>query len=143
MRTIAWPIDPWRRLAPTTATLLSGLNQPHGLAFRDGRLLVAQSDRVDAYAYAAGRASDPQTVVDGLPDAKSDDLRGAYAHALKSVAVGEDGAVYVSVGSTGNISEEDRDAEPQRATILRVPPGGGTAPAGRPERGRRGPCAVA
>ncbi len=63
----------------------------------------------------------------GLPDAKSDDLRGAYAHALKSVAVGDDGAVYVSVGSTGNISAEDRDADPQRATILRVPPGGGAA----------------
>ena len=119
----------------TTATLLGGLNQPHGLAFHDGRLYVAQSDRVDAYAYADGRATDPRTVVDGLPDAKSDDLRGAYAHALKSVAVGEDGAVYVSVGSTGNISEEDRDADPQRATILRVPPGGGEA---RPEVFARG-----
>ena len=112
---------------PTTATLLSGLNQPHGLAFHDGRLYVAQSDRVDSYAWADGLASDPQPVVTGLPDAKSPDLRGAYAHALKSVAVGEDGAVYVSIGSTGNISAEDRDADPQRATILRVPPGGGPA----------------
>lgn len=112
---------------PTSAPLLTGLNQPHGLAFHDGRLYVAQSDRVDAYAYADGRAGDPQVVVDGLPDAKSPDLRGAYAHALKSVAVGDDGAVYVSVGSTGNVSEEDRDADPQRATILRVPPGGGKA----------------
>ena len=116
-----------RTASPTTTTLLSGLNQPHGLAFHDGRLYVAQSDRVDAYAYADGRASDPRVVDDGLPDAKSPDLRGAYAHALKSVAVGEDGAVYVSVGSTGNLSEEDRDADPQRATILRVPPGGGKA----------------
>ena len=116
-----------RTQAPARTTLLSGLNQPHGLAFHEGRLYVAQSDRVDAYAYADGRASDPQVVVDGLPDAKSADLRGAYAHALKSVAVGEDGAVYVSVGSTGNISEEDRDADPQRATILRVPSGGGKA----------------
>ena len=113
--------------APTTTTLLSGLNQPHGLAFHDGRLYVAQSDRVDTYAYADGRATSPQVVVDGLPDAKSPDLRGAYAHALKSVAVGADGAAYVSVGSTGNISAEDRDADPQRAVILRVPPGGGQA----------------
>jgi glucose/arabinose dehydrogenase len=113
--------------APSTAPLLTGLNQPHGLAFHDGRLYVAQSDRVDAYAYADGRAGDPRAVVDGLPDAKSPDLRGAYAHALKSVGVGRDGAVYVSVGSTGNVSAEDRDADPQRATILRVPPGGGPA----------------
>jgi glucose/arabinose dehydrogenase len=41
------------------------------------------------------------------------------------VAVGKDGAVYLSIGSTGNVSEEDRDADPERATILRVPPGGG------------------
>ena len=111
----------------TTTTLLSGLNQPHGLAFQDGRLYVAQSDRVDAYAYADGAVVDPRVVVDGLPDAKSPDLGGAYAHALKSVAVDPDGAVYVSVGSTGNVSAEDRDADPQRATILRVPPGGGRA----------------
>ena len=111
--------------APQQQTLLSGLNQPHGLAFSGSTLYVAESDRVDAYRYADGAATAPRTVVEGLPDAKSADLRGAYAHALKSVAVGEDGAVYVSVGSTGNVSEEDRDADPERATVLRVPPGGG------------------
>ncbi|MBF6949446.1 gluconolaconase, partial [Acinetobacter baumannii] len=68
-----------RTAEPTTVTLLSGLDQPHGLAFHDGRLYLAQSDRVDAYTYADGRATDPQPVVTGLPDAKSPDLRGAYA----------------------------------------------------------------
>ena len=46
----------------------------------------------------------------------SPELGGEYAHALKSVAVGPDGAVYVSVGSTGNVSEDDRSAIPERAT---------------------------
>ncbi|MGI3781542.1 MAG: PQQ-dependent sugar dehydrogenase, partial [Janthinobacterium lividum] len=124
---VVTPVGGNQTTSPTTTTLLSGLDQPHGLAFHDGRLYVAQSDRVDTYTYADGRASDPQVVVDGLPDARSADLRGAYAHALKSVAVGEDGAAYVSVGSTGNISAEDRGADPQRAVILRVPPGGGKA----------------
>lgn len=113
--------------APGQETLVSGLEQPHGLAFAGSALYVAESNRVDAYDYRDGQLSNRRTVVDGLPDAKSPDLRGAYAHALKSVAVGEDGAVYVSVGSTGNISAEDRDADPQRATILRVGPGGGPA----------------
>ncbi|MGI8458226.1 MAG: PQQ-dependent sugar dehydrogenase [Propionibacteriaceae bacterium] len=114
--------------APTPSTLLSGLNQPHGLAFAGpSTLYVAQSDRVDAYAYGDGVASVPRTVVDGLPDAKSPELKGAYAHALKSVTVGPDGAVYVSVGSTGNVSVADRSADPERATIMRVPPGGGQA----------------
>ncbi|MGI3782808.1 MAG: PQQ-dependent sugar dehydrogenase, partial [Janthinobacterium lividum] len=124
---VVTPVAGDRSAAPTTAPLLTGLDQPHGLAFHDGRLYVAQSDRVDVYGYADGRATDPRLVVGGLPDAKSPDLHGAYAHALKSVAVGPDGAAYVSVGSTGNISAEDRDAGPQRAVILRVPPGGGKA----------------
>src|SRR3954470_10779104 len=111
--------------APTQHTLVSGLNQPHGLAFAGSTLYLAESDRVDAFTYQAGAVSGKRTVVDGLPDAKSPELGGAYAHALKSVAVGRDGALYVSVGSTGNVSAEDRDATPERASILRVPPGGG------------------
>lgn len=112
---------------PAQQTLLSGLNQPHGLAFAGATLYVAESDRVDAYDYADGAVNRKRTIVAGLPDAKSPDLRGAYAHALKSVAVGPGGAVYVSVGSTGNVSPEDREANPQRATILRVPAEGGPA----------------
>jgi glucose/arabinose dehydrogenase len=109
------------------SVLLDGLNQPHGLAFSGGRLYVAESDQVDVYDYADGAATNRRTVTGGLPDAKSPDLNGAYAHALKSVAVGPDGSIYFSIGSTGNISAEDRDADPPRATIMRVPPGGGPA----------------
>jgi glucose/arabinose dehydrogenase len=111
--------------APTQSTLVSGLNQPHGLAFTGDTLYVAESDQVDGFTYRAGAVSGRRVVIDGLPDAKSPELGGAYAHALKSVAIGKDGALYVSVGSTGNISAEDRDADPERATILRAPAGGG------------------
>ncbi|WP_063775565.1 PQQ-dependent sugar dehydrogenase [Actinoplanes rectilineatus] len=111
--------------AATQQTLVSGLNQPHGLAFRGDTLFVAESDKVDSFRYARGTVTDKRVVVGGLPDDKSPELRGAYSHALKSVAVGDDGALYVSVGSTGNVSVEDRDATPERASILRVPPGGG------------------
>ncbi|HVQ52579.1 MAG TPA: gluconolaconase, partial [Mycobacterium sp.] len=61
------------------------------------------------------------------PDARSPDLGGAYSHALKSVTVGRDGALYFSIGSTGNITADDRSANPPRATIMRIPPGGGPA----------------
>jgi len=113
--------------APTQEVLLEGLDQPHGLAFAGNSLYVAESDQVDVYDYAEGKAVNGRTVAGGLPDAKSPDLRGAYSHALKSVAIGPDGAVYFSIGSTGNISAEDRNANPPRATIMRVPPGGGPA----------------
>lgn len=110
---------------PQSKVLLAGLDLPHGLAFQGSTLYVAQSDQVDAYDYADGTATRPRTVAAGLPDARSPELGGAYAHALKSVAVGLDGAVYFSIGSTGNISAQDRSATPPRATIMRVPPGGG------------------
>ncbi|HEV7789246.1 MAG TPA: gluconolaconase [Pseudonocardia sp.] len=119
------------RLAPgssgqvTSSVLLDGLDQPHGLAFDGTTLYVAESDQVDAYTYAGGATSGRRTVADGLPDAKSAELGGAYAHALKSVTVGPDRSIYYSVGSTGNISGEDRDAVPQRAVIMRIPPAGG------------------
>lgn len=105
--------------------LLDGLNQPHGLTFVGDSLYIAESDRVEVYVYRDGAATGRRTIAAGLPDARSPDLRGAYSHALKSVAVGPDGAVYFSIGSTGNISEEDRSATPPRATIMRVPAGGG------------------
>lgn len=112
---------------PRQSVLLDGLDQPHGLAFADGTLYVAESDQVDAYAYADGAVSARRTLAAGLPDAKSPDLRGAYAHALKSVVVGPDRAVYFSIGSTGNVTAEDRAADPPRAAIMRIPPGGGPA----------------
>ena len=112
---------------PDRGALLDGLEQPHGLAFAGPTLYVAESNRIDAYDYVDGRAVNRRTIADGLPDAKSPDLHGAYAHALKSVAVGSDDAVYFSIGSTGNISAEDRGASPPRATVMRVPPGGGPA----------------
>jgi glucose/arabinose dehydrogenase len=110
---------------PAQRTLVAGLNQPHGLAFTGDTLYVAESDQVDSFTYRAGAISGKRVAIDGLPDAKSPELGGAYAHALKSVAIGKDGTLYVSVGSTGNISAKDRDANPERATILRAPAGGG------------------
>jgi glucose/arabinose dehydrogenase len=107
--------------------LLTGLNKPHGLAFDGSTLYVAQSDRLDAYTYEDGKASDPRPLITGLPDERSPELGGKYAHALKSVTLGRDGSVYLSVGSTGNISAEDLTADPPRASILRMPPGGGKA----------------
>ena len=112
---------------PRESVLLDGLDQPHGLAFNGNTLYVAESDQIDTYDYADGAATNQRTVAANLPDARSPDLRGAYSHALKSVAVGPDGAVYFSIGSTGNISADDRNASPPRATIMRIPPGGGPA----------------
>ncbi|MGH3675147.1 MAG: PQQ-dependent sugar dehydrogenase [Mycobacterium sp.] len=112
---------------PHRSLLIETLTLPHGLAFAGSTLYVAESNEINAYTYADGRVTNRRTIVSGLPDAKSLDLHGAYAHQLKSVTIGRDGAIYFSIGSTGNITAEDRSATPPRATIMRVPPGGGPA----------------
>ena len=120
-------LTPKSGAAPEQSTLLEDLDRPHGIAFAGSTLYVAESDQIDAYDYANGTATNRRTVAADLPDARSPELHGAYAHALKSVAVGPDGAVYFSIGSTGNISADDRNADPPRATIMRIPPRGGLA----------------
>lgn len=110
---------------PQQSVLLDGLDAPHGLAFAGSTLYVAESDQINAYTYANGAATTPRVIATDLPDDRSPELHGAYAHALKSVAVGPDGSVYFSIGSTGNITAEDRSANPQRAAIMRIPPQGG------------------
>jgi glucose/arabinose dehydrogenase len=108
-----------------SAVLLDGLKAPHGMAFAGSALYIAESNQLDTYDYNNGVATGKRILVSGLPDGSSPDLGGAYAHTLKSVAVGADGAVYFSIGSTANSSAQDRDATPARATIMRIPSAGG------------------
>ncbi|MEJ3651381.1 gluconolaconase [Actinomycetes bacterium KLBMP 9759] len=108
--------------------VLDNLNQPLGIAFDGRTVYVAESDTITSYDYEQGKLVNPRPVAKNLPDAKSADLGGTYAHALKNVVVGPDRSLYYSVGSTGNISVEDRDATPQRAVIMRIPPTPGAAP---------------
>jgi glucose/arabinose dehydrogenase len=116
-------LTPNKRGYPTSSTLVKGLRQPHGMAFDGSTLYVAESHRIDRYTYSKGKVGKRTTVLSGLPDSKSKDLKGAYAHALKSVAVGPDHELYVSIGSTANVSPDDRGLTPQRAAILKVAKG--------------------
>jgi len=111
--------------SPAVTTALSGLRAPHGLAVSGSTLYVAESHQVDRVALAPdGSAGPPSVLLGGLPDSRSPELGGAYAHALKSVAVGPDGTVFVSIGSTGDSSPADLDATPPRAAVLAVQPDG-------------------
>ena len=123
--------------------LLDGLDQPHGLAFA-GLDALRRRERPGRRLRLRRRQGDQPRAPSrpACPTRKSPDLGGAYAHALKSVAVGPDGAVYFSIGSTGNISAEDRDRDPaarhhhagsarRRAVRSRSRPACATAPAWR------------
>src|ERR1700712_2589015 len=59
---------------PGHQTLVSGLRQPHGLAFSGRTLYVAESNQVDAYTYSAGKLRGRKVIIPGLPDSKSPEL---------------------------------------------------------------------
>jgi glucose/arabinose dehydrogenase len=104
---------------------LTGLHLPHDIVVATlggtNWVYVAESNRVRRYPYQAGdRTARPgQTVVDHLPDASTPELGGAYAHALKNIAVGPDSHLYVSIGSSCNVCTSDTESIPRRAAIYR------------------------
>jgi glucose/arabinose dehydrogenase len=96
--------------------LLTDLNSPHGLDVHDGWLYVGETDGVRRVRYHVeeralqGRL---ETVVADLPDDGN--------HSTKTVRIGPDGYLYVSIGSSCNVCIEDDE---RRATIMRYKPDG-------------------
>jgi glucose/arabinose dehydrogenase len=93
-----------------------GLDQPNGIAIRDGALYVATASRLLRYDdIEAHLDAPPKPVVlrDDLPNPKT-------GHAWKFIAFAPDGLLYMSIGSTCNICIP----EPQTASILRMKPDG-------------------
>jgi len=91
--------------------VIEGLNLPHGLAFHDGALYIAETGRVIRVRYdpATHRAvGAPEVVVANLP------ARGG--HWTRTVVFGPDRRLYVSVGSSCNNCQEQ---DPRRAAIMR------------------------
>jgi len=95
--------------ATRVVTLLSGLTVPHGVAYHNERLYVAEEGRVTSYRYNAARVrlDDARTVVATLPT--------GGRHVTRTAAFGPDGLLYVSVGSSCNECADASD----RAVIMR------------------------
>ena len=88
----------------------SGLDYVHGLAIRDERLyIVTDTDLYAADLQEGGQLGTPELLVDDLPDAGQ--------HPNRTLAFGEDGMLYITVGSTCNSCDETND---ENATILRM-----------------------
>ncbi|MGB3379721.1 MAG: PQQ-dependent sugar dehydrogenase, partial [Allopontixanthobacter sediminis] len=93
-------------------TVLDNLDSPSGIAWRDGRLYIANHDELLAYDYELGAASttgDPEKLMD---------LPAAGNHWMRSIALSPDGdKIYVAVGSASNIGEKGMEVEKGRAAI--------------------------
>jgi len=103
------------RLDPTTGDgpteVVGDLNRPYGLAFHDGWMYVGERHQVVRYRGPDYRTS--EIVVPGLPT--------GGGHWTREIVFGDDGLLYVSVGSSCNVCEEDDE---RRAAILRYAPDG-------------------
>src|SRR5689334_11226337 len=80
-------------------TVLSGLNYPHGVAIKDGWLYVANIDHLVRTRLAS----------DGSATGALDTLArytGGGGHRTRTVIVGPDGGLYVSIGSSCNVCVE-------------------------------------
>lgn len=112
-KVVALPDPKHAGKASRAATVLSGLNEPHGLAFYDGKLYVAENDKVRRYDWdeANLRASNPQ---------KLTDLPGGGGHSTRSL-VFRGGKMYVSAGSSCNVCIEK---DPRRAAVMEFNPDG-------------------
>ena len=97
--------------ADGVGVLLSDLNRPHGIDLHDGWLYVAEGDavarvRFDAETRQLGGGG--ERFIRGLPAGGN--------HWTRTVRVGPDGWIYVSIGSSCNVCIED---DPRRAAIVR------------------------
>ncbi len=77
---------------------------PHSVAWRDGELLIAQTGGLYQAPYTPGQKSIARDAVKKLIA-----LPGGGGHNSRSVAIGPDGRVYLSLGITGNCSDQYLD----------------------------------
>ena len=99
--------------AERIVTVLHGLNEPHGLAFYEGKLYVAENDKVRRYDWdeANLRATNP---------VKLADLPTGGGHSTRSILF-LNGKMYVSAGSSCNACIEK---DPRRASVMEFNPDG-------------------
>jgi glucose/arabinose dehydrogenase len=103
--------------ADEVKTILTGLNMPNGVAFRNGALFVGEQHRIVRYDNILGSLDSPSkpVVVADLPTDPS-----TPNHSWKYLEFGPDGKLYVPVGGPCNVCDR---GDPW-ATILRMNPDG-------------------
>lgn len=123
-------LRPDGKSGPKQFTFAADLQNPHDIAFHTiaGKtwIYIAESNRIIRAAYVNGmtRLGNRQIIVDKLPDATSNELKGRYGHQLKNIALNGN-KLYVSIASTCNACESDTVSDPIRNAIYEYDAGGG------------------
>jgi glucose/arabinose dehydrogenase len=91
-------------------TAVSGLTLVHGIVFRGADVYLATPTEVyQATVAPDGTFTNPTAIIDDLPDGGQ--------HPLRTLGIGPDDALYISVGSSCDACDE---SNPEHATILRA-----------------------
>ena len=94
--------------------VVSNMPHVHGIALHDGRMYLVTIHEVYALDLRPdGSVGEPRLLIKDLPDAGQ--------HANRTIGFGPDGMMYITVGSTCNVCEEDNE---ENATVLRAKPDG-------------------
>lgn len=104
-------------VADERITAISGLELVHGIAFGDGDdvYLATPTEVHRATVAADGRFTSSNVIISDLPDGGQ--------HPYRTLGIGPDGALYISVGSSCDACEE---SNPEHATMLRASRDGAT-----------------
>ena len=86
------------------AVLVELEDYPHSLAYRDGELLIAQTDGLYRADFRPGQAHIERDAIELLAA-----LPGGGSHSSRTVAIGPDQRVYLSLGISGNCPDEYLD----------------------------------
>ncbi|QKG54559.1 T9SS type A sorting domain-containing protein [Hymenobacter sp. BRD67] len=109
--------------APVITDFVTGLRNPHDMVFHTiggtTYLYLTESNQINRYVYHAGdlTGQSRQVIITGLPDASTPELQGAYAHALKNIALDSNDKLYVSIASSCNACLTDTQSDPIRGAI--------------------------
>lgn len=98
--------------ADRQSTLLRQLNRPHGLDLHQGGLYIAETDAISRIQFDAEKGN----IVGQRETIVANDFPGSGGHWTRTVRVGPDDMLYLSIGSSCNVCEEKH---PKRAAILR------------------------
>lgn len=108
---------------PIISDFVTGLRKPHDIVFhkidKTTYIYISETHQINRFIYNPGDliAKNRQIVVIGLPDSSTSELKGAYGHELKNIALDANHKLYVSIASTCNACKEDTVSYPKRGAI--------------------------
>lgn len=109
------PSSSYNKVAKTYI-IASDLHAPNGVAYKNGSLYVAETNRVLRYDHIDSQLANPPT-----PVIINDKLPNKSHHGLRVIKFGPDGLLYIGVGMPCNICVPPG---PYFGTILRMQPNG-------------------